>query len=189
MTMPHERTRAMIQTGELLEDLRMRDDLTADIKRRVSQCLRHYPSADEIRGIGLLVHRKGNRGRSTGFALHENYDTDRQLRQQMIEEPQGLLREALASRSDVERAVMFGPAVSDLFHYRVEAVAIGTLDALDASNIAVRIEEDMGDGREVVVLAYTHEDWQQMLDSGNGFTLGVEAGLQDGKNVLLKGDA
>lgn len=60
MTMPHERTRALIFAGELLEDLR-RPDLTPGIPNEIRQqalgVLRHYPSKDDIQWLANQVER------------------------------------------------------------------------------------------------------------------------------------
>ena len=40
MTMPHERTRAVIETKKFLEELRMRDDIPADFRKDAIWCLR-----------------------------------------------------------------------------------------------------------------------------------------------------
>lgn len=62
MTLPHERTRAVIQTGEFLEELQRDQALPDHIRKAATFLLRHYPSASqvfraaqhEIYGPGLL---------------------------------------------------------------------------------------------------------------------------------------
>lgn len=43
MTTPDERTRALRQAGELLQEMKARQDLPQDIRTRVEGVLRHYP--------------------------------------------------------------------------------------------------------------------------------------------------
>ena len=43
MTTPDERTRALRQAGELLQELQDRQDLPDDIQVRLKGVLRHYP--------------------------------------------------------------------------------------------------------------------------------------------------
>ena len=43
MTTPDERTRALRQAGELLQELQERQDLPQDIRIRLKGVLRHYP--------------------------------------------------------------------------------------------------------------------------------------------------
>jgi hypothetical protein len=49
MTMPHERTRALLFGGEFLIDLRESNGLSIETQATVEVILRHYPSASEIR--------------------------------------------------------------------------------------------------------------------------------------------
>lgn len=51
MTMPHERTRAVIHAREFLEALMDREatpGVTDDIRRQARVLLRHYPSASDM---------------------------------------------------------------------------------------------------------------------------------------------
>lgn len=43
MTTPDERTRSLRQAGELLQEMKARQDLPQDIRTRVEGVLRHYP--------------------------------------------------------------------------------------------------------------------------------------------------
>lgn len=59
MTMPHERTRAVIETRKLLEELRLRDDIPAGVKKDAIWCLRHFPTADHLRIAGYATTKGG----------------------------------------------------------------------------------------------------------------------------------
>lgn len=48
MTMPCERTRALIQTGEWLESIRLDPNQSVENKNAAMHLLRHYPSRREI---------------------------------------------------------------------------------------------------------------------------------------------
>lgn len=54
MTLPHERTRAVIKCEEFLRQLALDTGLPQDIRDRAHHLLRHYPSAAQITGIGRL---------------------------------------------------------------------------------------------------------------------------------------
>lgn len=71
MTMPHERTRAVLGTRELLEQLRMRDDIPADVKRDAIWCLRHYPTASDLKIAGYATTRGGT---ENPFGTSPDYD-------------------------------------------------------------------------------------------------------------------
>lgn len=49
MTMPSERTRALIMASELLLELQYGDDTPPAIRSRAISVLRHYPSEDSIK--------------------------------------------------------------------------------------------------------------------------------------------
>lgn len=53
MTMPSERTRAIIQTREFLVELSRDNSLPEAVRTEAHRLLRHYPSADEV----LLARR------------------------------------------------------------------------------------------------------------------------------------
>ncbi|WP_313054398.1 BPSL0761 family protein [Pseudomonas lopnurensis] len=54
MTLPHERTRALIKTEEFLRELTRSPELPQDIRSHAKSLLRHYPSADQIFSLGRL---------------------------------------------------------------------------------------------------------------------------------------
>ncbi|OIQ81933.1 hypothetical protein GALL_362840 [mine drainage metagenome] len=59
MTMPHERTRSVIETKKFLEELRLRDDIPADVKKDAIWCLRHYPTASDLKIAAYAITRSG----------------------------------------------------------------------------------------------------------------------------------
>ena len=60
MTMPSERTRALLWAYELLVELRSADNLTEPQKQQVRTVLRHYPTPPEIKSQARLeLARKG----------------------------------------------------------------------------------------------------------------------------------
>jgi hypothetical protein len=61
MTMPNERTRALIQTRDLLVELAQDPTHSASIRRQAHQLLRHYPHANEILRAGQLEERRVDR--------------------------------------------------------------------------------------------------------------------------------
>lgn len=61
MTMPSERTRALIQTRELLVELAQDASLSESIRRQARQLLRHYPTSNEILRAGQLEERRVDR--------------------------------------------------------------------------------------------------------------------------------
>lgn len=61
MTMPNERTRALIQTRDFLVELAQDPTLSASIRRQARQLLRHYPHANEILRAGQLEERSVGR--------------------------------------------------------------------------------------------------------------------------------
>jgi hypothetical protein len=61
MTMPNERTRALIQTRDFLVELADDSALTASIRRQARQLLRHYPKPNEILRAGQLEERRVDR--------------------------------------------------------------------------------------------------------------------------------
>ena len=48
MTMPHERTRAVIHTRDFLVELSRNAELPEDVRSSAKHLLRHYPSASEV---------------------------------------------------------------------------------------------------------------------------------------------
>lgn len=61
MTMPNERTRALIQTRDLLVELAQDPALSESIRRQARQLLRHYPNSHEILRAGKLEERRVDR--------------------------------------------------------------------------------------------------------------------------------
>lgn len=54
MTLPHERTRAIVKTEEFLRELSRDPSLSPEIRNHAKNLLRHYPSADQVLSIGRL---------------------------------------------------------------------------------------------------------------------------------------
>lgn len=48
MTMPDERTRALVMAGDFLRELIQSPDVSEEIRRQAIVVLRHYPTEDEI---------------------------------------------------------------------------------------------------------------------------------------------
>ncbi len=48
MTMPHERSRAIVQTQEFLEQLSRDASQSKEVRRTAIHLLRHYPSKSEV---------------------------------------------------------------------------------------------------------------------------------------------
>jgi len=59
MTMPHERTRAVIETRKFLEELRLRDDIPADVRKDAIWCLRHFPTDSIVKSVGYATTISG----------------------------------------------------------------------------------------------------------------------------------
>ena len=60
MTTPDERTRALRQAGELLQELQKRQDLPQDIRARLKGVLRHYPEEWQLRLMAEEWQRLGD---------------------------------------------------------------------------------------------------------------------------------
>ncbi|MDZ4194826.1 MAG: BPSL0761 family protein [Pseudomonas sp.] len=54
MTLPRERTRAVIKTEEFLRELSRNTELPQNIRTNAKSLLRHYPSADQILALGRV---------------------------------------------------------------------------------------------------------------------------------------
>ncbi|MEW3863799.1 BPSL0761 family protein, partial [Pseudomonas aeruginosa] len=54
LTLPYERTRAIIKTEEFLRELSRHAGLPQDIRSYAKSLLRHYPSADQVFSLGRL---------------------------------------------------------------------------------------------------------------------------------------
>jgi hypothetical protein len=59
MTTPNERTRALRQAGELLQELQARQDLPQDIRARLKGVLRHYPQEWQLHLMAQEWQRLG----------------------------------------------------------------------------------------------------------------------------------
>lgn len=65
MTTPDERTRALRQAGELLQELQERQDLPQDIRARLKGVLRHYPQEWQLH----LMAEEWQRFEASAFGL------------------------------------------------------------------------------------------------------------------------
>lgn len=72
MTMPNERTRALIQTRDLLVELAQNPALSDSIRRQARQLLRHYPHSNEILRAGTMEEQRVDR--LTGPFLSSSID-------------------------------------------------------------------------------------------------------------------
>ena len=54
MSMPHERTHAVIQAGEFLKKVQHDTSIPEAIRQKASRLLRHYPSRQEMEHAGKL---------------------------------------------------------------------------------------------------------------------------------------
>lgn len=54
MTMPYERTRAMIRAGALLVEIAQDASLPLQLRRQAVGIARHFPTIEEVDGLGLL---------------------------------------------------------------------------------------------------------------------------------------
>ncbi|WP_286973538.1 BPSL0761 family protein [Pseudomonas sp.] len=54
MTLPYERTRAIVKTEDFLRELSRDGRLPQDIRSYAKSLLRHYPSAAEVFSLGRL---------------------------------------------------------------------------------------------------------------------------------------
>jgi hypothetical protein len=59
MTMPRERTRAIIQTREFLVDLSRDGTLPEAVRNEARRLLRHYPAANEVLLAGKMEELLG----------------------------------------------------------------------------------------------------------------------------------
>jgi hypothetical protein len=63
MTMPHERTRSLIEAEKVLLELRRDPHLSNNIKEKIDGVLRHYPTEEEIINAGkfeFLARQESN---------------------------------------------------------------------------------------------------------------------------------
>ncbi|MNE32941.1 hypothetical protein D3C80_1265750 [compost metagenome] len=61
MTMPHERTRSIIQTRDFLVDLSHDQVLPESIRNEARRLLRHYPTSNEVLLAGKVEEQMTNR--------------------------------------------------------------------------------------------------------------------------------
>ncbi|MDP3088524.1 MAG: BPSL0761 family protein [Methylotenera sp.] len=71
MSMPHEHTRAIINTYEFLKELMERSDIPADIKESANWLLRHYPAPSTVQSVGYAI--MPNNGQNP-FATSDDYE-------------------------------------------------------------------------------------------------------------------
>ena len=71
MTTPDERTRALRQAGELLQELQARQDLPQDIRIRLKGVLRHYPQEWQLHLMAQEWQRLG----ASAFGLAPELDS------------------------------------------------------------------------------------------------------------------
>ncbi len=57
--MPHERTRALVQTGEWLQELSRDSSVSEEIRRSARFLARHYPRKWEILAHGKFLEHHG----------------------------------------------------------------------------------------------------------------------------------
>ncbi|MGN8160692.1 BPSL0761 family protein [Salinisphaera sp. SWV1] len=62
MTMPNERTRAVIATREFLEQMSRDRNMPQELRCKAKALLRHYPNADDIRLVGRKERELGLKG-------------------------------------------------------------------------------------------------------------------------------
>lgn len=54
MTMPDERTRALLQTGAFLKEVALEVRLPEEVRREAHRLLRHYPTVSQVRTMALI---------------------------------------------------------------------------------------------------------------------------------------
>ena len=81
MTMPHERTRAVIETKKFLEELRLRDDIPKDIRESAVWCLRHYPTSADVKMISFATMRMGS---ENPFGTSPDYDEHKKNMEKLL---------------------------------------------------------------------------------------------------------
>lgn len=57
MTLPYERTRAVIQTGEFLHEIVQNLELPKTLRDQAHHLMRHYPSKSDMHRAGLIEER------------------------------------------------------------------------------------------------------------------------------------
>jgi hypothetical protein len=59
MTMPDERTRALLWAGGFLIELARDDSLPVDVRRRAVVIARHFPTIEDVASMALIRHPSG----------------------------------------------------------------------------------------------------------------------------------
>lgn len=59
MTMPDERTRALLWAGGFLIELARDDSLPIDVRRRAAVIARHFPTIEDVSAMALIRHPSG----------------------------------------------------------------------------------------------------------------------------------
>lgn len=59
MTLPYERTRAVVQTREFLVELSRNTDLAEAIRNEAKRLLRHFPSKADVLQAGKIEEQAG----------------------------------------------------------------------------------------------------------------------------------
>lgn len=59
MTMPDERTRALLRAGGFLVELARDDSLPLNIRRRAVVIARHFPTIEDVSAMALFRHPSG----------------------------------------------------------------------------------------------------------------------------------
>lgn len=59
MTMPDERTRALLWAGSFLIELAQNDSLPLDVRRRAVVIARHFPTIEDVATMALFRHPSG----------------------------------------------------------------------------------------------------------------------------------
>jgi hypothetical protein len=67
MTMPDERTRALIWAGNFLIDLALDPDLPYAVRRRAVVIARHFPTLEDVRGIAGLCDQSNGLGPTVAY--------------------------------------------------------------------------------------------------------------------------
>lgn len=59
MTMPDERTRALLWAGSFLIELARNDSLPLNVRRRAVVIARHFPTIEDVSAMALFRHSSG----------------------------------------------------------------------------------------------------------------------------------
>jgi hypothetical protein len=91
LTLPHERTRSVVETERFLREICRNSDLPPDIRSHANGLLRYYPSADQVFSLGRLEE------------CLINDQADAEVRRQLVAFHQPLFCSSLASAVDEAR--------------------------------------------------------------------------------------